>query len=180
MLRLEVIGNLGADAVVKASDGKSFVSFRVAHSEKWADANGVDHTDTQWVDCVISNPENKVVPYLKTGTRVYVRGHVKLRVYSSPAQKKMMAGVQISVQEIELLGGNSDAVPRRLVDPETSALLDVQKFYWCNADTKGMKKDDTRLMLDERGGQYLMNKQGFVAPVPANNEAQEDNTQSGE
>ena len=31
MLKAQVIGNLGADAEVKSSNGKQFVSFRVAH-----------------------------------------------------------------------------------------------------------------------------------------------------
>ena len=37
MIRLEIVGNLGADAEIKDYNGNKFVSFRVAHSEKWVD-----------------------------------------------------------------------------------------------------------------------------------------------
>lgn len=33
MIRLEIVGNLGADAEIKDYNGSKFVSFRVAHSE---------------------------------------------------------------------------------------------------------------------------------------------------
>ena len=37
MLKVEMIGNLGADAEIKDHQGRKFVSFRVAHTEKWTD-----------------------------------------------------------------------------------------------------------------------------------------------
>lgn len=165
MLRIELIGNLGADAEVKVSNGDKFVAFRVANTDRWTDDDGTKHDETQWIDCTMNNADSKIIPYLKAGQRVFVRGRARFRVYSSPKQRKMLPGVTVKVQEIELLGGQTDAVPRRIVDPETSELVDVTKYYWCPADTKKMKKDELRLMLDERGNQYQMNKQGFVAPV---------------
>ena len=35
MIKLEIIGNLGADAEVKVYNGNKFVTFRVAHTDKW-------------------------------------------------------------------------------------------------------------------------------------------------
>ena len=35
MFKVEVIGNLGADAQVKDANGTKFITFRVAHTEKW-------------------------------------------------------------------------------------------------------------------------------------------------
>ena len=37
MIKLEIIGNLGADAEIKQYNGNKFVSFRVAHTDKWVD-----------------------------------------------------------------------------------------------------------------------------------------------
>ena len=77
----------------------------------------------------------------------------------------MKAGLQVSVTEVELCGGNNDSVPRQLIDPATGALYDTTKYYWCNGDTKGMKANDTKPLLDSRGNDYIMNNKGFVAPV---------------
>ena len=54
MLKAELIGNLGADAVIKSGEGYSFVSMRVANTEKWKDESGAEHSDTVWVDVTYS------------------------------------------------------------------------------------------------------------------------------
>ncbi|MBQ6127742.1 single-stranded DNA-binding protein [Candidatus Saccharibacteria bacterium] len=165
MLKVELIGNLGADVEIKESNGSKFATFRVANTERFKAQNGEDKSVTNWVDCTFNNLESKVLEYLKAGVKVFVRGSASLRVYSSKKDRCMKAGLQIAVSEIELCGGNNDAVPRQLVDPDSGALYDTHKFYWCNAATKGMKKEDTRPLTDVRGGQYLMDYRGFVAPI---------------
>lgn len=166
MFKVEVIGNLGADCEVRDANGNKFATIRIAHTDKWTDAEGKEHSSTTWVDGIINDVESKVIPYLRQGVKVFVRGNATLRVYSSPKEKQMKAGLTINVREIELCGGQTEDVPRRLINPDTAAIHDVSKYYWCNAETKGMKKDDIRLLVDEKGRQYGMNSQGFVAPVP--------------
>lgn len=170
MLKCEIIGNLGSDCVVRDANGKKFAVCRVAHTDKWKGADGNVREETIWVDIMINDAESKVIPFLKRGTKVYVRGNLSLRVYSSPKDKCMKAGAQVQAWEIELCGGNADSFPRQLIDPTSAQLYDVEKFYWINKDTKGMKKDDFYNLVDQRGGQYIMNKQGFVAAVPENQE----------
>lgn len=165
MFRCEAIGNLGADAEVRESNGSKFVSFRIAHSEKWEKDDGTKHERTQWIDVIISNAESKILPFLKQGVKVYVRGSASLRVYSSPKERMMVAGVQINAQEVELCGGTADAVPRELVNPETSELIQVQKYYWVNVKTKGMKKEDYRELIDKRGNRFILDYHGFVLPA---------------
>lgn len=181
MLKCEIIGNLGADAEVKEANGNKFVTFRVANTTKWTDQRNETHESTIWVDCTYSNVESKVIQFLKSGVKVYVRGNASLRVYSSQKNRMMMAGLQIAAQEIELCGGSSDEVPRQLVDPDTSAIVNVTKWYWTDIDTKGMKKDDLKLLVDTKGNQYGMNKGGFIKPVPPEmqgGQQAEDNGQS--
>ena len=84
----------------------------------------------------------------------------------------MKAGLQVNVTEIELCGGNNDEVPRQIVDPENGQLFDVDKYYWTNAPTKGMKKEDFKDMIDVRGNRYKMDYRGFVVRIPENNEEQ--------
>lgn len=164
MLKCEIIGNLGADAEVKESNGSKFVAMRVAHSSKWTDQDNKAHEQTEWVDVTFNNVDSKVLPYLKAGVKIFARGNASLRCYSSPKLKRMVAGLSIAAQEIELCGGQSDEVPRQLIDPADGALYDVTKYYWCNMDTKPLKKDEFRVLVDNRGGEYAQNKAGFVVP----------------
>lgn len=177
MFKVEVIGNLGADAEIKDANGSKFVTMRVAHTDKWTQQDGREKEITTWIDVTMNNTESKVIPYLKQGVKVFVRGNASLRVYSSPKDRMMKAGLQVSALEIELCGGSVEAVPRQLIVPDTGQLVDTQKFYWCNAETKGMKKDDTRQLIDRHGNAYLMNNQGFVAPVLPDPAEQADQSQ---
>ena len=66
MLKLQVIGNLGADARLVNSNGNEFVSMRVAHSENYT-INGQQSTWTLWVDCTLNGNGGNLLQYLKKG-----------------------------------------------------------------------------------------------------------------
>lgn len=163
MFRVEIIGNLGADASVMESNGSKFVTMRIAHTDAYKDEAGNKHEKTVWIDATINDAETKLLPYLKQGVKVFVRGNANLRVYSSPKDRCMKAGCTVSVREIELVGGSSDEVPRQVIDPKTGMLFETQKYYWINRDNKDLKKDEVMTLVDSRGGEYVMNKQGFVS-----------------
>lgn len=118
----------------------------------------------------MNDADSKLLPYLKQGVKVFVRGSVGLRVYSSPKDRCMKAGVTISIREIELVGGSSDDVARQLIDPATGMLYDTRKYYCVDRDNKSMKKDETYTLVDSRGNEYVMVKDGFV--IPKQTEAQ--------
>lgn len=164
MLKCEIIGNLGADAEVKESNGSKFVAMRVAHSSKWTDQDQKTHEQTEWVDVTFNNVDSKVLPYLKAGVKIFARGNASLRCYSSPKLKRMVAGLSIAAQEIELCGGQSDEVPRQLIDPADGSVYETIKYYYCMKETKSLKKDEFCLLVDNRGGEYAQNKSGFVVP----------------
>lgn len=166
MFKAELIGNLGADAEVKVADGSKFVTMRVANSEKFKKDDGTEETRTDWVDVTWNKVDSPLLPYLKAGVKVFIRGYASTRVYSSKKDRQMKAGYKIAVQEIELCGGSSELVPRELIDPETMRTYNVTKWYWIDFDTKGMKKDDLKLLVDRQGREYGMNKGGFVMPKP--------------
>ena len=90
----------------------------------------------------------------------------------------MKAGLRIAALEIELCGGVAELVPRQVINPEDGAIYDTQKYYWCNGDTKGMKKDDVKELIDQRGNRYLMNNKGFVAPVQTESDSNEQTESS--
>ena len=109
MIKMEIIGNLGADAEVKIYNGYKFVSFRVAHTDKWVDQQtGVISTQTTWVSCSLNGDGGGLAPYLKKGTKVFLRGTPSFVTYSSPKTHKMEAGVNLFVREIELCGGHQE------------------------------------------------------------------------
>lgn len=164
MIKMEVIGNLGADAEVRESNGSKFISFRIAHSDRWETEQGEKKERTQWIDVIISNAESKLLPFLKQGTKVFVRGHASFRVYSSPKERMMVAGCTINAQEIELCGGIRDDVPRELINPATSQVLQTQRLYWTPDCPKGMKKEETIQLIDRKGNGFLMDYHGFLRP----------------
>lgn len=166
MLKCEIIGNIGADCEIKNDGGNKFATMRVAHSVKYKDHDQKEHEETIWVDVVISNVENKVIPYLKQGVKVYVRGNARLRVYSSPKLRMMVAGLTINASDIEICGGTTDDVPRQLIIPETGVIVDVAKCYSANVDTTKFKKEDVATLIDRRGNRYLVNKDKWVIPAP--------------
>lgn len=105
MQRLEIIGHLGADAEVKAVQGGSqFVAFRVACSQRFN-----DQEVTQWYDCTMSDPNMKVVQYLKSGTRVFVRGIPSYRIFDSAKYHMKFVGVNVHVLEVQLCSDKKDA-----------------------------------------------------------------------
>lgn len=162
MQKLIVIGNLGADAVVKEKNGKKFLTFKVADTNKWTNPEtGEVKENTTWISCIREGEFDALVPYLKKGVRVYVEGRPQYRVYSSEKERAMVAGVDLSVHAIELVGGSPELVPRKLVNPADSSLHDVTKLYWI-ADHKA-KAD--MMMYGERGGEFTVDKNGFVIPV---------------
>lgn len=107
MLKVDLIGNLGADVEVKEKDDKKFATCRVAHTDTWIGADRARHENTTWVDVSI-DPNHKILPYLKKGTKIYVRGNVSQRVYSSEKDKCYKAGMTIRASEILLLSAKKD------------------------------------------------------------------------
>lgn len=177
MLKLEVIGNLGADAEIKDFQGNKFVTFRVAHTSRYKTQGGDEKESTIWVDVTFNNTDSKVIPFLKQGVKVFVRGNASLRVYSSPKLRQMVAGVSISAAEIELCGGQQELVPRQLVSPEDGIIYDVNKYYHVNAPVKGMKSDQLRDLTDNHGKWYQYDKNGWVSPKKDGTGEQKESTQ---
>lgn len=106
MIKVEIIGNLGADATLQEKNGNRFVAFRVANTDKWIDkSTGQVIESTQWISCTLNGDGGALLPYLKKGTKVFVRGNAQFVVFSSAKTRQMEVGVNLFVREIELCGG---------------------------------------------------------------------------
>lgn len=170
MLQFEVIGNLGADAQVKTENGRQFVSFNVAHTDSWLSADGQQHKSTQWVSCAMNGDGGSLLQYLRKGKTVFVQGRGSSRIYSSPKEHRMVAGLNISVDRIELLSSSDDVVPRRLVTSD-GELVDVKKAYYIDinkAKAMGASEKNSVLMSSQSGQQFSVDGNGFVWPTADN------------
>lgn len=154
MLKGVLIGNLGGDAIAQSANGNEFITFRVAHNNRWTDNAGQLHEDTNWVDCTM-NERPAVFEFLKAGKTVYVEGRLSTRIYSSKKDRCMKAGVKISVTHIELIGSAGDDVPRRLYD-DNGVMHDITKFY--HTDCSG-------ILSAMNGRKYAADDNGWVLPL---------------
>ena len=103
MLKLEVIGHIGSDAVLKDFNGKKYIAFNVAHSERYKDPQGNPVERTTWVS-VLKPGESGILPYLKKGTGVYVCGDLSVKIYVD-SRRQTQAGVNCLAREVQLLPG---------------------------------------------------------------------------
>ena len=104
MIRLEIIGNLGADVEKRVQNGNTFYTFRVAHSEKKVSQNtGEVTTETTWISCSCNYISDKLLEYLKKGTKIFVRGFVSFKMFKYDHEQRI--GINLFATEIELCGG---------------------------------------------------------------------------
>lgn len=177
MITISMIGNLAADAEVKAGNGKNWLTFRLADTRKWTDANGQKHESTQWASCIMPATQTNLVPYLRKGVKIFVSGSCDIEIYSSPKLRCMVARYNISVQHVELCGGTADAVPRRLVSSD-GILLDVEKMYRINQEEQA--KNNYTELYGESGGVFKVDSQGFLTPQIAPVEQQQQSVDKNE
>lgn len=171
MLKLQVIGNLGAGAEVKDFNGRKAVCFNVAHTERWTDESGTKHEQTVWVSCIQNGDGGSLLQYLKAGTKVFVIGSASTRVYSSPKERKMVAGLNLRVDHIELIGGLSDEVPHSLVDEAGSILTTHKAFFVSPKDLEPYKiPQGGCLNVSDISGRnrYQIAQEGWITPVRTN------------
>lgn len=169
MLQFQVIGNLGSDAEVKELNGNKAVCFNVAHTERWTQDDGTKREATTWISCILNGDGGKLLPYLKRGAQVFVEGSGSARCYSSPKERKWVAGLNLTVKHIELVGGKMDEVPQELCTAE-GAIYKTGKAYFVGEEAvedSGATKKAKGLLLDRNGQRYEVDITGFVCKCQA-------------
>ena len=107
MIKLQIVGNLGADCIQKEVNGKNVINFNVAHTEKFKDAQGNLKEKTIWANCAYWTDRTAVAQYLKKGKQVFVDGSPEVEVYTN--KDGQPAGtLRVRVRDLQLLGGNTD------------------------------------------------------------------------
>lgn len=157
MLTTIVIGNLGANAEFHSENGNEFVSFKVAHTDRYKGSDGQDKEETVWVSCVLNGRADKLLQYLTKGTKVCVVGDASVRTYHSKKMQRLVAGINVFVRQIELIGARPDAVPPYLFE-EDGVQHNIKKFFFCE-DIKN------RPLFDRDGTTYAVDEHGWVFPL---------------
>ena len=126
MYKTIVSGNLGRDAEVKEKNGKKFITFPMANTEK---RNG--EPVTTWFQCFIHNQkmvDSSFSQYLKKGTKVLIEGRQFSEIWNKEDNTQQITH-SILVYTAELMGSSSGHQ-----QPENMAA----------ADPSGAKKEDSK------------------------------------
>ena len=106
MIKLQIIGNLGKDCIVKEVNGKNVINFSVAHSEKFRDAQGAEKERTTWVECAYWIEKTNVAQYLTKGRTVYAEGYPQADAYANK-DGQPAATLRMRVTNVQLLSSNT-------------------------------------------------------------------------
>jgi single-strand DNA-binding protein len=105
MIKLQIVGNLGKDCIVKEVNGKNVINFSVAHTERYKDSTGNPKERTTWVECAYWTDRTAVAQYLTKGKMVYAEGSPEADGYLNK-EGQPAATLRMRVQSLQLLGGN--------------------------------------------------------------------------
>lgn len=156
MKSLTVIGHLGADAEVRRENGAEFVSISIADTKRRLGADGKVTESTTWISATIRVVPERLLPYLKKGQLVVAIGDMDVRTYHSEKQRRLVAGINMYVRRIDLLGAKPNAVPSTLYDSDGVA-HSVGQFFYCDSFKVGQ-------LFTSSGGVYSVTD-GWVVPM---------------
>lgn len=108
MLKAEIIGTIGADAEIKDFSGKKYVYLSVACNDYAKDQQGNRTDTTTWVSVLWYGEGGGLLPYLKKGAKVFIRGNLKAKAYTDK-QGAAKASININAFEVQLCGFKSDS-----------------------------------------------------------------------
>ena len=110
-----LIGNIGKDPEIRVNQasGKKVVSFSLATSRRYRDANGEQKEDTQWHNIVGWGKVAEVFEQLgiRKGTSLYVEGRLTNRSWTDQAsgQKRYVTEVALDTFQLLTPRGNGQA-----------------------------------------------------------------------
>jgi single-strand DNA-binding protein len=107
MIKLQVIGNLGKDCIVKEINGKNVINFTVAHTERFKDSQGNQKERTTWVECAYWTDRTAIAPYLLKGQMVFAEGSPEADAYLNK-ENQPAATLRMRVANIQLLGNKNN------------------------------------------------------------------------
>ena len=121
MIKLEVIGRLGADAEMKSINGQNYISYSVCHSERGKD--GKDHAT--WVNVMQMSKDSqpKLLDYLTKGTMIYTEGNPSVGAYIKDGTA--VGSLSLWTFKLELLGKGEAKQEKRNIDSYVKPTADT-------------------------------------------------------
>jgi single-strand DNA-binding protein len=110
MLKIQMIGYLGRDAVVQQHGTESVINFSLCHTDKYKDSSGQKYEKATWVSCSWWVESTNVAQYLKKGTLIWAEGVPEAKNWKDK-QGESKAFLNMRVMRVELLGGKRDDSP---------------------------------------------------------------------
>ena len=147
MIKLQIVGNLGKDCIVKEVNGKNVINFSVAHTERYKDSQGNQKERTTWVECAYWTDKTAVAQYLTRGKTVYAEGSPEADAYMNK-DNQAAATLRMRVQNIQLLGGTGGDAPQQPISGSSNYNSGSSSSTYANAPastvaskTAGMASD---------------------------------------
>lgn len=106
MIKMTVIGNIGADAVQRETNGRKYTTFNVAVSTKYKNQDGTETERTTWISCA-RDGHSPIDQWLKRGRQVYIEGTPSVSMFTDN-QGHPNCNLKLAVHRIELLGGKDE------------------------------------------------------------------------
>ena len=106
MIKMTVIGNIGADAVQRETNGRKYTTFNVAVSTKYKNQDGTETERTTWISCA-RDGQSPIDQWLKKGRQVYMEGTPSVSMFTDN-QGHPNCNLKLAVHRIELLGGKDE------------------------------------------------------------------------
>ena len=110
MQKLQVIGNVGNDAIIKEVKERKVISFTVAVNKSYKDSNDVKRERTNWINCSIWKNKGdsvKVAEFIKKGDKIYLEGEPEIQTYKDKDQN-FQAAMSLDVKVIVLLSAKKE------------------------------------------------------------------------
>ena len=104
MIKLQIIGHIGKDCLMKEVNGRNVINFSVAHTEKYKNREGVSMESTTWVECSYWTDKTAIAQYLTKGVQVYAEGKPSADAFTTN-NNEAKATLRMNVTSIQLLGG---------------------------------------------------------------------------
>ena len=116
-----VVGNLGADPVVRAipNTGQNVANFSIASTERFTDRSGNKQERTEWFRVVaFGKLADTCERFLSKGRQVYVEGRLSTREYEAKDGSGKRTRTEVIARQIRFLGNRNNAAETAATDTD--------------------------------------------------------------
>ena len=104
MKKIQVVGNITKDCVIREVGTNKVINFSIAENEKYTDKSGQKIEKVTYFNCSLWREKTEIAKYLLKGVKVWVDGTPEANLYENRDGQKVPI-LKITVRDIELLGG---------------------------------------------------------------------------